>query len=379
MTIPDKARGTDTGIEGHAEARWQPLDLRAHWGRTPDLRYVIPGLVGWQEVGLLASETGAGKTHLLMNWAAALAGGKAVMGWCGATRPGRVAYVDREIGTGEFMRRLERLARAMGIPEELLYQNMMVFTLDCPVDNPLAGAPLSVDDPRSFLEFQNLMQGFAPDLIILDTFGGLYGGEENSNDGVRRWYGDVLVPMRARGSSIILAHHFNKGGQFVGTRPSLERIRGASDLGGFSDRVWALERGSSIALGDGLRRVEATLRNVKARRGDEHEELRVTIEDVRLAEGVGTRVTAIELAPGTHTEVVGSWLQEAGEGGLLRKEIVERWMEQQGLTHAAAEQATTRARAPLERLGHFRQVREGNGMRYFFDEHAPEEIRTSSD
>ena len=97
----------------------------------------------------------------------------------------------------------------------------------------------------------------------------------------------------------------------------------------------------------------------------------MSIEDATFPDGVGTLVTAIEMAPGTHTEVAKHWLQEADEGGLPRRELVER-LEKMGLTHAAADKAVTRARETLEQQGHFRQVREGNGVRYFFVEHAPE-------
>lgn len=68
----------------------------------------------------LAADTGAGKTHLAMAWAGAMAAGEGFCNWSGHAEPARVIYVDGEMSRELLKERLADMERRLGLrPLEL--------------------------------------------------------------------------------------------------------------------------------------------------------------------------------------------------------------------------------------------------------------------
>ena len=352
---------------------WVALDFDNLWGRGPrQLEYVIPDFLGVKEVGILASETGAGKSNVLLSLAVAAAGGKSALGYFEETSPSRVVYVDKEMGTGEFMRRLERLAVGMGAEPELVRRNLVVFCPDWPPDDPEGGSwSLNPHDTNSVEKFHETVRKFEADLVILDTFLALFGGDENKNDEVRNWYNTVAAPLRRDpGCSILIAHHFNKDQGYPDPKPSLSRLRGASDLAAFCEKVWVLAKRNETRDQYGPV-VQSELRNLKARRGDSQEPLLVTIRDTS-NDPLATTVEAEPSAGETGSRAVGDFLTEAGSDGLLRQDMVKRLAERGcAKSLGAADKMATRALKVLREAGKARFKPEGNGRRYWSADSAP--------
>jgi len=233
-------------------------DLSAVWGRgRPELHYLVPKLIGAGEVCLLTGAPESGKTMLLAAMAAAVAAGSEVLAEFPATPPLRVLYLDEEIGQYEFVRRLRMLAAGMHLDLDLLHENLLLF--------PQQGYSLHTNERID--EFHGTVSDFDPSLIIVDTFISVYGGDENDNSAVRQWFDRVVTPLRPDGRSIVISHHLNKERK-DDRRSKRARIRGATDLYSYPDKVWMSEKISDRASIHDSGVLRTRLNTIKARRGD---------------------------------------------------------------------------------------------------------------
>ena len=91
-----------------------------------------------------------------------------------------------------------------------------------------------LDEPGVFEAFKNeLIEPLQPDVIILDCLARCYGGDENSNQELGRFF-LKLDELKMDGRSIILIHHCNKSMLITST---MGRARGGTRLTGDPDSV----------------------------------------------------------------------------------------------------------------------------------------------
>jgi hypothetical protein len=235
----------------------EPANLRDIWNAGPtEPDYLVPNLLGRGEVCLLAGAPESGKTMLLAALAAAVAAGGEVFAEFPATAPSRVLYLDEEIGQHEFVRRLRMLAAGMCLNLDLLHDNLLLF--------PQQGYSLHTDERID--EFHRSVSVFDPKLIIVDTFVSVYGGDENDNSAVRQWFDRVVTPLRVDDRSVVVSHHLNKDRE-DDRRSGRARIRGATDLYSYPDRVWMARRSNERASTTGAEVLQTRLSTIKSRRG----------------------------------------------------------------------------------------------------------------
>lgn len=180
----------------------------------PEVPWVIDGLVVRGTLTILNGREGEGKSLLAMALAAGVALGETQAGM--DCHPGKVLIVDTENGSYETHRRVH----ALGLPATV------------EVYEPDDGQRF---DLRSDLgDLDRLLAAHRPDLLILDSFRTLWGGEENDSGEVAKVLDPLRNLVRKHKAGTILLHHSGKatGGSY----------RGSSAIGASAELGFTLAR-----------------------------------------------------------------------------------------------------------------------------------------
>ena len=154
-----------------------------------------------------------------------------------------------EINTGEYHRRLVHVNRNFTLDRYKLY-----------VTSP--GIKL-LDQPGDLAWFKReLIEPIDPDVVILDCFAKCFGGDENSNQEVGRFFANMKEIEEDR-RGIVIVHHSNRN---ILQNDAMNRYRGASRLAGDPDTVIRLVRqpvGKQLHFGKArLTTVELRAKNI---------------------------------------------------------------------------------------------------------------------
>jgi hypothetical protein len=208
--------------DGERIGKLQRLDIgRMARESPPPVPWIVDGLAVRGALTIISGREGAGKSLLAMGLAAGVARGETQAGISCCV--GRVLIVDAENGEYETHRRVHTL----GLPDSVvMYQ-------------PDHGGRF---DLRADLgELDRLLAKHTPDLLILDSFRSLWGGEENDSGEVAKVLDAVRNLVRQRSTAALLLAHSGKAVGPVGYRGStaigasaelgftLVRERGAND------------------------------------------------------------------------------------------------------------------------------------------------------
>ncbi len=176
-------------------------------------------------ITMLSGDTSAGKSFVALALAiAVLDGGKSWLG-CHVAGPGRVLIIENEMPAYDVERRL----RGFGIDNE--HWERLAY-----LDKSQA---VALDDPEQAEQLALVVEGFVPDLVILDTLFSLAPGiDHNSNGAAATFYRDVLRPL-AHSTSLLLLHHENKPG---------EHGRGKAEYAATGARAWAHQADRHLTL-----------------------------------------------------------------------------------------------------------------------------------
>ena len=180
-------------------------------------------------LAILASEEGAGKTHILLGLALDLSrGAGSFVGLSLPTEPRRVVYFWGEGGLARFQDRIRTLLGTSAPPAG--------FRVVIPTD----AAP-DIATPAGLALIRRQIRDHRADLAIVDTLSEFSGHDENDPAEVKRLVRGVNGLRRATGSAIILSTHTRKSGQF--SKPgSAREVRGATPLVAAADAVLMLDR-----------------------------------------------------------------------------------------------------------------------------------------
>jgi hypothetical protein len=186
------ANGAQEGNAQARKAKLQRLDIaRMVRESPPPVPWVIDGLVVRGTLTILNGREGDGKSLLAMALAAGVTLGENQAGM--DCHPGRVLIVDTENGSYETHRRVH----ALGLPATV------------EVYEPAEGQRF---DLRSDLgDLDRLLAAHTPDLLILDSFRTLWGGEENDSGEVAKVLDPLRNLVRRHKAGTILLHHSGKG------------------------------------------------------------------------------------------------------------------------------------------------------------------------
>jgi KaiC/GvpD/RAD55 family RecA-like ATPase len=190
-------------------------DVAAMLGSEPEpVDRLIEGVVARGTLTLLAGREKEGKSLLSMAFAGCgVTGGGSIAGI--PVEPLRVLVIDAENGERELHRRLRSLGLGPDHSERIEVYEAHGHDLR-----------------RNLGEVEALLIELAPDLVVLDSWRSLWGGDENDSGEVARCLDPLRDMIRKRDCGGVLIHHMRKQGGY----------RGSSAIGASVENVLELSR-----------------------------------------------------------------------------------------------------------------------------------------
>lgn len=200
-------------------ALYTPVDWKQAFSNQPeDINWLIPGFLECGTVNALFAKPGTGKSLIALELAVRI------------IREGRsVVYIDDENRVSDLVERLQAFGCA---PGELGQLHMYSF----------AGLP-ALDTTQGGIHLLALAVTRRTDLVILDTTTRMVQGKENDSDTFLQLYRCSLVPLKARGMTVLRLDHPGKDAE--------RGQRGSSAKDGDVDTIWkltAITEGSEYQL-----------------------------------------------------------------------------------------------------------------------------------
>jgi hypothetical protein len=200
------------------------------------------GLIVAGSVSMIHAAPGSHKSWLALLIARAVASGQPLLEHYPVPSPGRVLYLDFEMGRPLWQERWRALDGVDPVGESV-WDRLAVVTQD---HEPA----MALGDTEAILRMMDLVNGLDPDLIVVDTLANAASGDENDARAMADFMTAIRQVARARANpdtpaAVVVIHHDNKIGEY----------RGSTALNGALDDRWQL-----TANGDALE-----LRHRKAR------------------------------------------------------------------------------------------------------------------
>ncbi len=215
--------------------------LAAH---TPEPQQIILGVLRKGQVGLLASNSKAGKTWLMQSLAVAVATGKMWLAW--KTCPGRVLLIDPELPRYDAETRMKKVKEALGVAGPT--PDIDYFRTK--------GRTLNLAQLRQVVRKRMQETGLGYALIIVDS---IYcfqqGRDENDNTAQAQTMQELYELSEETAAAVMTAHHFSKG--FQSGKNHMDRASGAGVFARAPDAIITLTELEE----DGCYGVEATCRS----------------------------------------------------------------------------------------------------------------------
>jgi RecA-family ATPase len=192
--------------------------------RNTDFDWIIGGSLARGSVGMVVADPAVGKTTLLVQLALCLSAGRSPWYDAPVGRAFQTLYVSAEGSRGAFQGRVRTARESLGIPTGTgwFIQRQGV------TDYQIGGHTLEAMIRKSKAE-----------LVILDTIGYFWKGDENS---AVEWKAQVMKPLRdliaRHGTTFLLVHHQIKA---TPGREGWQRARGTSAMFADLDAFFQLE------------------------------------------------------------------------------------------------------------------------------------------
>jgi predicted ATP-dependent serine protease len=240
------ARGRANAPVAHSPATLRRVDVARMLTSDPEpVDWIAEGIVARGTLTLLAGREKEGKSLLAMAIAARAASGGGTLAGI-PVGPARTLIIDAENGERELHRRL----RSSGLTGEHA-DRIEVYETH------------AHDLRQHLLELERMLESHKPDLLILDSWRSLWGGDENDAGEVARVLDPLRNLIRQHNAGAVLVHHMRKGGGY----------RGSSAIGASVENIIELAR-----VEDDPERRRRRLRNVACRYEQEADERWLTIE-----------------------------------------------------------------------------------------------------
>lgn len=183
----------------------------------------IRGILGKGEIAELFGESNAGKSFISIDLACSIASGRAFHG-LEVVNPGPVVYLAAE-GLGGLPRRFGAWLRYAGCPKPI--------PLRVSTSGAVLGDPLFMQDVAAALGQVRAEIG-TPVLVVVDTWAGSLGGDENSTADTQAGIVAIRRLIEPLGASALIVHHTGHAEK--------GRARGSYALHASLDRAFIVER-----------------------------------------------------------------------------------------------------------------------------------------
>jgi len=218
-------KGTDLDLLISAEELPRAIaaiDVRAD--KPPSLDF--EGLAVGNEIHVLASDGGVGKTSLALAIAGSYASGSAALDRFPCLVPGPVLFVSEEDSEGVLRNRMGALCAGHGWPVAEVLARVHLLCL----------AGVRIDQAHWQRHLVQEVERIDARAVLIDPWYDVLGGEENSNSDVRPAV-QFLRQLATRATVYICAH----AGKASEGKRKIDRIRGASALHSAARVVYFLE------------------------------------------------------------------------------------------------------------------------------------------
>lgn len=196
------------------------LDLMAAFTEPPQpIDYVLPNMVAGT-VGALVSPGGAGKSMLILQLAAQIAGGPDLLE-VGELPTGAVVYLPAEDPPVAIHHRLHALGAHLTAAQRQAVADGLLI-------EPLIGKCPNIMARDWFDGLKRAAEGHR--LMVLDTLRRFHIEEENASGPMAQVIGRMEAIAAETGCSIVFLHHANKGAAMAGAGDQQQASRGSSVL-----------------------------------------------------------------------------------------------------------------------------------------------------
>lgn len=189
-----------------------------------DFSWLISGVLTRGGLSILASDSGLGKSTLLVQLTLCLSAGRDPFAGLEIPRRAPTLYIAAEGSRGAFQARVETARRVLGIDCGVGWFIQKERTTDFQIGSPTLEAMIA----RSRAE-----------LVIMDTLGYFWGGDENS---AVEWKQGVVLPLLSlqekHGCAFMIVHHHGKASEY---RKGAERVRGTTAMKADADQLFQLD------------------------------------------------------------------------------------------------------------------------------------------
>jgi RecA-family ATPase len=225
---------------------------------VPPRRWIVEDMIPDRTVSIVAGDGGDGKTTLMLQLAAAMAGARPWLGYNPDQAP--VLFVSAEDDLDELHRRLAVIACSLGaaLPDLADLHLVPLAGKDAVMGAPEGKAGL-VAPTAVWRGLVALVQHIEPRLIILDALADVFGGEENARAQARQFIGLLRGLAIDHDLAVVLIAH-----------PSLSGM--ASGAGTSGSTAWSNSVRSRLYLervkGDDEREIDADLRTLTVKKAN---------------------------------------------------------------------------------------------------------------
>lgn len=215
---------------GENKDAYTPMTLANLLDGPTDIEWVVEPFIPPSASGLLAGNSGIGKTWLSLDMGLSIASGTP---WLGRfkVQQGPVLIVDEENSELLLRVRLRKLLRGHGLDADEL---PLYFLIGKAVNlSPLKYSSGALVPTQSYDQLLETVGQLEPVLVIFDSLTRCHRANENSANEMAAVFANVKTLMDTTGASCLLNHHFRKSGG--GRSRSGDRIRGSTDIRAFCD------------------------------------------------------------------------------------------------------------------------------------------------
>jgi hypothetical protein len=177
----------------------------------PPRQEIVKGLLSIKQLGCFYGEAGSKKSYSLMTLALAAATGATWLDF--ETQQARVLFIDEDAGEDGTRERVAECMRGMLIE-------------DAPQFDYMSMAGLQLDQGADAAKLEAIIRDGLYSLVILDAFGDLMSGDENSKEDTAPIMRNLRRIADHTEAALLFIHHANKTGGYRGS----SHIKGKLDL-----------------------------------------------------------------------------------------------------------------------------------------------------